>query len=428
MVHVLGAGIAGLTAARALLEARQDAVLFESAPSLGGLTRSVVVGDDSFDYTGHFLHLSGCSRPSQLPLAGLDDRDWMRHVRRAVCWFDGHFITAPIQYHLSELGATQARQCLESYEQRPRDAEPRTLRDYLIAGFGQELAEKFLIPLNEKTLAISADRLLSSAATRFFPHPDEARIRASMPGEKAVDETVYNAAFWYPRCGGIELLPRRLSAGLEASLRLQEPAQRLELGERRLHTPQGSTQYDELFSSLPLPRLCALSDDETLRGWGKALTHSTTICVNVALEASLSRALQGIHWVYVADPAIEFYRLGFYSNVQPGGSSVRLFAEIGCAPQQAGEWLRRDLISLVVDRLNDLGWISGQSVRCGLVYPIEHAYVHFTEERERLLPLIVERLRQSGVHVLGRYGAWDHMSMEDCIRTSMSKVGQTSRV
>jgi phytoene dehydrogenase-like protein len=79
----VGGGLAGLTAAHALQEQGREFVLLERRPTLGGLTRTVAVGEFCFDYTGHFLHLIHFPNPSRYPFTGLKNEDWMQVSRRS---------------------------------------------------------------------------------------------------------------------------------------------------------------------------------------------------------------------------------------------------------------------------------------------------------------------------------------------------------
>jgi protoporphyrinogen oxidase len=67
---IIRGGIAGLTAARTFHQQGRDFTLLERCPTLGGLTRTVAVGDFCFDYTGHFLHLGRFPTPADIPFAG----------------------------------------------------------------------------------------------------------------------------------------------------------------------------------------------------------------------------------------------------------------------------------------------------------------------------------------------------------------------
>jgi protoporphyrinogen oxidase len=67
---IIGGGIAGLTAARTLQQQGRDFTQLERCPTLGGLTRTVAVGEFCFEYTGHFLHLGRFPTPGDIPFAG----------------------------------------------------------------------------------------------------------------------------------------------------------------------------------------------------------------------------------------------------------------------------------------------------------------------------------------------------------------------
>ena len=136
---VIGGGLAGLTAARALQQRAQDFLLLERCPSLGGLTRTVEVGEFCFDYTGHFLHLSRYPTPADIPFAGQDNQDWIRVDRKSSCYVGGEFVTAPIQYNMRELPFSLRAECLESYENRRRMLyhQNESFRDYIVNGFGE---------------------------------------------------------------------------------------------------------------------------------------------------------------------------------------------------------------------------------------------------------------------------------------------------
>jgi len=49
------------------------------------------------------------------------------------------------------------------------------------------------------------------------------------------------------------------------------------------------------------------------------------------------------------------------------------------------------------------------------VKDIRYAYVLFDKHRARALPAILEELARRGIHSIGRYGRWEHTSMEDAM-------------
>ena len=425
MAIVLGAGISGLAAARALQSLGQSCTVLERHPSVGGLTRTVEVGAFCFDYTGHFLHLSRFATPADVPFAGLKNSDWQGINRRSCCYVGDRLITAPIQYHLGELPDPMLKACVDSYNARPAlpDAKPISFRDYIISGFGQYLADLFLIPQNEKTMATSLDRLSNQAVKRFFPAPDEDRVRAGMRGE-AISGSEYNATFWYPKTGGIELLVQGLAAGVK-DLRLQEETIAIDLAQHELRTGSGHTfTWDSLLSSIPLLDLCRIANDRELNDAANHLSHSSTISINIGIRGELAPELRDLHWIYLPDRSIPFYRVGFYSNISRGTCATghsAMYVEVG----EPGETIDQinlldDLEPKVYESLQRLGWLKRDQVVCSVAHVIRCAYVHHTPERDRLMEQILTRLREYDIHPIGRYGRWDYTSMEDSIESGIS--------
>ncbi len=424
---VLGGGISGLAAARALQERGDDTVVLEACPSAGGLTRTVRVGEFCFDYTGHLLHLSRYGAPSGVPYAALEDDQWQRIDRRSFCYMGGRLVPAPVQYHMGDLPEPKRQASIQSYERRPPlpPVGQATFRDFVTSGFGEYLAEQFLIPQNVKTMAIDLGRLSLHAIKRFFPPPDEDRVRRGMvPSAPAAPE--YNSQFWYPKIGGIERLVVGLAGGVKHVELLQE-MRHIDLPSRMLTTSGGRRwRWSKLFSSIPLKTLCEKSNDPLLRDAARRLSHSSTIAINLGLRGELAPELAEAHWIYVPDRAIPFYRVGFYSNISrgmcpPGHAS--LYVEVGTPGDRIDEVdVAGDLQPRVLQSLRDLGWVRFDAIACVVTHVMRCAYVHHTPEREAAVAAILHRLAEFDVHPIGRYGLWDYMSMEDSIHSAIEQV------
>ena len=306
------------------------------------------------------------------------------------------------------------------------DKETGTFRDYIVSGFGQALADLFLIPQNEKTMAIPLDSLSKRAVRRFFPAPDETLVRMGMVERVAASAKGYNSTFWYPKSGGIGRLVQGLRTGLNCCATNQDVIA-VNLQDKILRTKTQDTYgWDVMFSSIALKSLCEMTNDDELVSAAAELSHSSTISFNIGVRGPLRPEFIDIHWLYVPDRSIPFYRVGFYSNIGKGtcapGHSA-LYVEVGLRPEEADQTnLVHDLQPKVMRSLEQLGWVDSRKITCVVIHVMRHAYVHHTPPRDHAFETILRRLREFYVFPIGRYGLWDYTSMEDSMESARAAV------
>jgi len=414
---ILGGGVSGLACQRALQKAGQKNTILEAGKNPGGLSRSEQVDRFTLDQAGHMLHLTRSSTPADIPFAGLNNADWERIRKKAFAWLGGRLVRAPVQYHLCDLGEPLAGECASSYLERPPE-DNVNFKNYLVSGFGKKLSELFLIPQNEKNLAIQLDLLSVDSVKRFFPPPVERSILQGIKGGSAGAEE-YNSIFWYPKKGGMGLLAEGLAGGCE-NVRAEHRVCAVDLERRVLKCANGTEwSWTHLISSLPLKEFCLLTKDEALRREACRLSQSSVLVFNIILNRPLEGPLSGVHWVYTPAKEIPFYRAGVYSNLSPSQNdpgAARLYVETGLPEtNELSSSEEAALRDRVVDSLESLGWLRKKDILHLLPRLIPCAYVHYTPARRTAVPFITERLTRSGVSLIGRYGRWEYSSMEDSI-------------
>ena len=155
------------------------------------------------------------------------------------------------------------------------------------------------------------------------------------------------------------------------------------------------------------------------------MTHSSTISFNLGLRVPGQSRFEGIHWIYVPDRSLPFYRVGFYSTISKGTCTVgysSMYVEVGVPAHSLRSVDLTALQAKVIAAMEQLKWLDRRDIACTVIHVIEHAYVHHTDARERLIDPIRARLRDAGVHVFGRYGLWDYTSMEDSMESARVAV------
>ena len=334
---VIGAGISGLAASNRLRDMGIKHTLLEKSNHVGGLTRSIFVADYTFDYTGHLLHLAKLKHPRDLGIC--DKGSWLQVARKAYCYTEGRFIDAPYQYNLGQLPSVTRDFCLESfraalaapdYSENPRLTE--SLLEYFLRTFGEGITNTFLKPYNEKLLATSIGSLSALTINRFFPAPN---INLIESGAKTLqtrsDQTAYNSQFWYPANNGIQHL---IDSMRNDNILSRETVLEIDLDQKLIITNRGELSYSKAYSSMPLD--CVLksitSGYPEAHALAEKLSYASVLVFQIGLGKKVGSELKNKHWIYVADPALPFHRVGIYSNfndsMAPHGCSS-LYVEVG---------------------------------------------------------------------------------------------------
>jgi protoporphyrinogen oxidase len=169
-------------------------------------------------------------------------------------------------------------------------------------------------------------------------------------------------------------------------------------------TPAREITARIIVSSAPLralAKICAVPHDASV------FTSNQVLVFNLGFDRKGTRDL---HWMYFPDPALVFYRVGWYDNIF-GSDRMSLYVEIG-APDGA----RLDIDAMRVRVLADLareGVIADHRLVADHHVVLDPAYVHITQASLAETARLRGILAAAGVHSVGRYGAWTYCSIED---------------
>jgi protoporphyrinogen oxidase len=408
MIVILGGGITGLSAANVLTAAGEECLVLEKEADAGGHCRSIVAGRYAFDMSGHFLHSSD---PAMLDwILRIPGIAWDAVARDARVWLRGKLTPYPFQANLKGHDPSFVTRCLAGFaaeriqEAVDGEAAPANLAEWLMSRFGKEMCRSFFFPYNRKMWRTSLDEMGYEWTAWSVPVPRFEELLAGARGETR-EGMGYNAAFRYPRRGGIGALPRALARPLGNRVRTGIRVVRVDLRRRIVHTSDGkSIPFRVAISTIPLPELSNRCDSlpSAAGQASSALKWVKVLAINFGVAGG--RKPPG-HWIYVPERSYPFFRAGFLSNV-----------DRSAAPASALRGLRRMGIlqrgSVVEERREVM---------------LDPAYVVFDRLRGKAVSHLTREFRRRGVILAGRYGAWDYYGMERSMADGMRAAREAWR-
>ena len=415
---ILGAGISGL--ATAAFSKDRDLLVLERDPEIGGYCKTVKQDGFVWDYSGHFFHFRHPDIEAYLRERMPGQR--VRTIQRqSVISFEGGRVDFPFQKNIHQLPKADFIECLSDlfFARAPalglvpetKALPERNFREMLYARFGRGIAERFLIPYNEKLYACDLATLDKDAMGRFFPHADLVDVVRNF---RQADNASYNATFTYPEGGAIEYVKALAQDLTPRQLALDEAMVAVNLESRTVRTTWREVSYERLVSSVPLPTLlhaAGVPHDAAAFSWNKVLVF------NLGFDR---KGEPGVHWVYFPDRERSFYRVGFYDNIFDDGR-MSLYVELGF-PRDAVIHPEA-LLPRVLDDLRREGIVKDHELVSHHHVVMDPAYVHVTRAAQAEQARLVPFLAAHGVHSIGRYGGWTYCSIEDNILEARALEG-----
>jgi protoporphyrinogen oxidase len=414
---ILGAGLAGLSAAYHLKG--EDYQLFEKEHEVGGLCRSYQMKGFTFDYTGHLLHF----RQPEIKkwIVELMGDNLVRHERKAFIFSKQVYTDYPFQANLFGLPKEVVKECLLGFIQALQeksikpDARAKSFEEWIIKTLGEGIAKHFMIPFNEKLWKRSLKEMTADWVSWLVPQP---RLEDVINGALGISNKTlgYNPSFLYPRQGGILSLGNRLAQQID-HVNLNEEVMEIHARKKEVIFNSGKkVSYDYLISTLPLDLSVSKSVDLPIKVKErvKKLEYISVHVVNLGIQKP---HVSDKHWVYFPEQRFPFYRIGFPSNLSPymapeGTSSL----SVEISALRSGSFSKKELLERAKQGLYESAVLSSADpIVVEDVRTIPHAYVIYNHDYSEIVPYLKRKLWDMGIYSIGRYGSWEHTSMEDAL-------------
>jgi protoporphyrinogen oxidase len=395
---IIGAGISGLSFA---CFSNEDYLIIEADIEIGGYCKTIKQDGFIWDYSGHFFHFQNKWLEEYI-CKNIDPSSILKCEKHTQIQYKERYVDFPFQKNIHQLEQQEFIDCLYDLFAAPK-TDVATFKQMLYAKFGKSIAEKFLIPYNEKLYACDLNTLDVDAMGRFFPYADKEEIILNF---KNANNASYNTCFTYPRNGAAEYVNSLYERIDKGKLALNEKVISINTNRKIVKTDKRELTYDNVVSTVPFPQLLAICGspyDKTFYSWNKVLVF------NLGFDKKGVDTVN--NWVYFPDKEICFYRIGYYDNIF-SDSRMSLYVELGFDKNVKNIGVEHYRKKVLGD-LKKAGVATDQQLISWHHIIMDPAYVHITKKSIDDVKKQKEILASKNIYSIGRYGSWQYCSIED---------------
>jgi protoporphyrinogen oxidase len=405
---IIGAGISGLSYAKFT---NNDYLIIEKEAEAGGYCRTIKRNGFVWDYSGHFFHFQD-PIIKDIVCAHIDQSTMRNVIKKTQIYYNGQYVDFPFQKNIHQLDKQEFIDCLyDLYVANKQSLPSRTFKEMVYNKLGKSIAEKFLVPYNEKLYACDLNHLEVDAMGRFFP---KATLDDILENFKHKDSSSYNSYFTYPTGGAEQYVLSMVKYLDEAKISLEEEVQSIDLEQKLVTTNKRQIHYDNLISTLPFPVLLDLAHVDYQK---KVFTCNKVLVFNIGFDRqSIDRENS---WVYFPSKDLVFYRIGYYNNII-GSDKMSIYVEIGFPDDEDLTGKIEVYFDRTIEDLRKIGVITEHKVVDYEAVVMNPAYVHINEASNMEIESKKQFLSKYNVYSIGRYGSWTYCSIEDNIKEAKS--------
>jgi len=429
-IGILGGGLAGLSLGYFLNSRNRDFLILEKNSETSGLLKSIQIDGFTFDAGGSHVIFSKNKEVLSFILSILKG-NIVRNRRNAKILYKGRYVKYPFENGLAELPKRENFECLYYFIQNYTKKEkgllpsPKNLKEWFYYMFGKGIAEKYLVPYNEKLWKFPLEGMDINWVSRIPQPPLKDIIKSSLgiPTE-GYRHQLY---FYYPKFGGIQALAKALEEPIKNKIITNFEVKKIkkEDGKWIVSNGKAELEFEKIISTIPLGELITILKDapKEIKRTARELKFNSLITVGIGIDKP---KVNNFSWVYIPDQEILSHRISFPSNYSPYVSPNKkssILAEITYRDgDEIGKMKNEEIVERTIEDLHTLKVINKNDVVTTTAHRIKYAYVIYDLECSENLRKIITYISKIGIDVIGRFGKWEYLNMDQTVEASKKYI------
>lgn len=402
-VAILGAGIAGLAAAKKASELGVNYEVYEASRNYGGLLDNFKVDGFRFD---NAVHLSFASEPEVRCIFDLEPQ--IIHTPNAKNFDCDKWLKHPVQNNLYPLSVDEKISLIKSFINRPNNLEFDDYQSWLIHQYGEEIANKYPIRYTKKYWQHSADELSTTWIGNRLRRANIDELLFGAFSNKTPNDYYVNE-MRYPINGGFKSFIAPLIKNI--NINYDHEVILINLDDRIIKFKNGNeVRYSKIINTIPLPefiQLCASSVPSAVIDASKELACTSIDLISIGFNKDIIRDL----WFYIYDEDIYASRAHSPSvksknNVPKGTSSIQF--EI-YNPSKESKFTVEELKENTLYALKKMGIAKEEDIIFMHHKKLLWGNVVFKQGMENHRKIIMNYINDKSVKCAGRFGEWDYL-------------------
>ena len=434
-VVILGAGLAGLSAAWRLSEQGVQVELIEQNSQVGGLSRSIRRQSYTFDLGGHRFITDDPNLLGEIKLLLGDDL--LIRPRKSEIRLQDKYFCYPLSIKdlLFKINLLFGMRCLTDYlfntfRNKIIPISDISVENWMVSRFGKSIYDMFFKIYSTKLWGISPTQLSADWAAQRMPQLNLWSVLLRVLGKRDNAQRSYALRFYYPRrgIGQISESISRVIEGNSGEIHLNSFVKRIHLEDGKLRGivyeqdgREKMTSGDFFVSTIPLNEFLkdiVPSIDAEYLTIASSMKFRAVKFLNLLLDVN---QVSDNNWIYIPEEEFPFFRIQEPKNwnslnVPAGKTSLTL--EIACTEGDA-IWNANDedIFNQCIAGLKRMGLISGKEVEGYFIVKERYCYPIYDLRYKKKIDKAVQFLgRIKNLLTIGRQGLFRYNNMDHSMR------------